>query len=82
MSFTTRTGATIDLDAVEAWTVRPLKRPADGTGIDDPDQVTLADWSIFPFEVAIGGAVQLYLIGTEARAFVQAQFAALTPWLR
>jgi len=88
MSFLTRAGLAVDLDSVEAWTVRPLVRPApadDLTSADDRDQAVLEirDWSIFPFEVMVETeAGQCYLFGSEARAFVAAQLAALAPWLR
>lgn len=88
MSFLTRAGIPVDLDEIEAWAVRPLTRPApadDLTRAEDRDQAVLEirDWNIFPFEIKIETEVgDLYLFGAEARAFVQAQFAALTPWLR
>lgn len=75
MSFKTSIGQIVDLDSVEAWTLRPTKRLP---GADDPD------WRIFPFrvEVDIGNGDTQLLFGEEARAFVIAQVTGLAPWLR
>ena len=89
MTFTTRAGASVALDVVESWTVRAMERPRPAEGLTDPanrDQAALAihDWTVFPFEVLVltTDDEELYLHGEEARAFVQAQIAALTPWLQ
>lgn len=90
MSFTTPSGQVVELDAVEAWTVRPLVRPAPIEQLMERGfshaqaERELADWAVFPFEVVVevsGGEIAS-LFGTEARAFVAAQLAGLAPWLR
>lgn len=86
--FTTPGGQAVELDDVEAVTVRPLTRPApadDPANPDDRDQAAreIGNWSIFPFEVEVltsGGP--RFLFGAEARDFIAGWMEQFRPWIR
>jgi hypothetical protein len=87
--FMTRNGGPVELDDVEAVTLRPMTKPNpadDLTSADDRDQAAreLRDWTRFPFTVEVerGDGQTVYLFGLEARDFVAAYWHVVAPWLK